>query len=636
MAQGPLASAYAGQAAQEEDTLGLPTYAQFKKYATFKTDAADFAVDMRALQRLLAECDYGLGAGGLGLGDLPILFASISKQSGALTFEGVLRLCRILRPRMAKVETCMAGTSDDARDPIKFRPSSAAAAVGAGRWAQRSAVARGGAAGSGGMGSGVSALDFQAVMDGGGENGAGPGSSRPMSGRPSLLDPSGAAGASASPRPGPAAGQRPLSAGPGRPASAGPGRPSLLDPSGTGNGLTSGMGMGGTHTGPAASGGPSTSGRSGGVPSGLGSLMALKDPPVLLREQLPPPPCAYPAIAARINGIQVQYRDGEMTRVALALRDLQRDWEAACSASALASTLRQGRGGGGGDAGGARGEIPLEGRIWLLLLHGCCLMLDGKARTARKSLQAAESLFNPNILGLEHPYHYCIHLCFGLLGYYEQQYEEAIEKFESARELADLVSRGSFDVTARRNAAACLNNKGVCHALLGNRADAVLSFRSAYALVRAAEGVPEGPEAVVALRNLSKALKQGFALNTTRLRPTSAPPMYAHVGSTAIPREHKLQAFLGAAITMRAPPPIASVPARCTKLTPEDIIARKKAKEAAKKAKAKAAANPKKGENKAKKPPPFVEMVNYPAATYGIANQKVEAAKKKGKKKAAG
>lgn len=31
------------------------------------------------------------------------------------------------------------------------------------------------------------------------------------------------------------------------------------------------------------------------------------------------------------------------------------------------------------------------------------------------------SLFNPNVLGLEHPYHYCIHLCFGLLGYYEQQ-----------------------------------------------------------------------------------------------------------------------------------------------------------------------------------------------------------------------
>ncbi len=42
MLEGPLASAYAGQAAQEEDTLGLPSYSQFKRYATFKTDVADF------------------------------------------------------------------------------------------------------------------------------------------------------------------------------------------------------------------------------------------------------------------------------------------------------------------------------------------------------------------------------------------------------------------------------------------------------------------------------------------------------------------------------------------------------------------------------------------------------------------
>lgn len=69
------------------------------------------------------------------------------------------------------------------------------------------------------------------------------------------------------------------------------------------------------------------------------------------------------------------------------------------------------------------------------------------------------------MLGLEHPYHYCIHMMFGLLNYYEQAYEAAVEKFEAARELADLVSRGSFDVTARRNAAACLNNIGVCNSV---------------------------------------------------------------------------------------------------------------------------------------------------------------------------
>lgn len=37
---------------------------------------------------------------------------------------------------------------------------------------------------------------------------------------------------------------------------------------------------------------------------------------------------------------------------------------------------------------------------------------------------------------------------------------------------------------------------------------------------------------------------QGFALNTAQLRPSSAPPMYAHVGSTAVPRDQKLCTFL--------------------------------------------------------------------------------------------
>lgn len=55
--------------------------------------------------------------------------------------------------------------------------------------------------------------------------------------------------------------------------------------------------------------------------------------------------------------------------------------------------------------------------------------------------------------------------------------------------------------------------------LIGRRADAVASFRAAYQLVRATEGVPEVPEAVVALRNLNKALKQ--------VRTRAVPPYYA-------------------------------------------------------------------------------------------------------------
>ncbi len=38
---------------------------------------------------------------------------------------------------------------------------------------------------------------------------------------------------------------------------------------------------------------------------GLGSLQSTRDPPVLLREKLPPPPCAFPTIAAQIQGVQV-------------------------------------------------------------------------------------------------------------------------------------------------------------------------------------------------------------------------------------------------------------------------------------------------------------------------------------------
>ncbi|KAG2432264.1 hypothetical protein HXX76_009182 [Chlamydomonas incerta] len=650
MSDSILASAFAGAAAQEEDSLGLPTYTQFKKYATFRTEIADFGIDLRQLTRLLAECHYGLGVGGLGLGDLPILFHATAKKAGALSYDGVLRLCRTLRPRLAKVEDMLAADSDNQRDPVKYRPSTAGPRLGGGGTGllhTSRTLRRGDTSGT--------PLDFASAMavggeplsaTGGGGGGGGSAGPSPMARgvsfrqHPGMLGREDSSVSVAPPGPGGVGvGLSPR----GRPASA-----SRL------SALARGGGGGGDD-----GAGPSTSGRGGGGGGGggfescgnagasLSTLMAMKDPPVLLREALPPPPCDFPAISARISGIQVLYRDGEMTRVALALRDLQRDWETACAAAALSRVIQRGgrsqpppaaNGSGGPDdgQGGTRGEIPLEGRIWLLLLHGCCLMLEGRHKNARRSLQAAESLFNPNVLGLEHPYHYCIHLCSGLLGYYEQQYEEAIEKFESARELADLVSRGSFDVTARRNAAACLNNKGVCHSLLGNRAAAVGEFRSAYALVRAATGVPEVPEAVVALRNLNKALKQGFALNTSRLRPTSAPPMYAHVGVTSIRKEDKLTTFLQNAITMRPPAPVAALPAWCEKVSADDIVARKKAKEAAKKAADKAkSADPKKAKPKAKKPPPFVAMENFPAPSYNLANVKMEAKKKGGKKKAA-
>lgn len=54
-------------------------------------------LDLRQLQRLLAQCGYGLCVGGLGLGDLPILFKQHADRraggSGALTYAGLLQVC---------------------------------------------------------------------------------------------------------------------------------------------------------------------------------------------------------------------------------------------------------------------------------------------------------------------------------------------------------------------------------------------------------------------------------------------------------------------------------------------------------------------------------------------------------------
>lgn len=42
MSDAHLLASYAGDAAQVEDTLGLPSYAQYKKYATFRIELTDF------------------------------------------------------------------------------------------------------------------------------------------------------------------------------------------------------------------------------------------------------------------------------------------------------------------------------------------------------------------------------------------------------------------------------------------------------------------------------------------------------------------------------------------------------------------------------------------------------------------
>ncbi len=51
-------------------------------------------MDLKQLTRLLSECNYGGCNGGVGLGDLPILFNATAKRMSAITFDGVLKICR--------------------------------------------------------------------------------------------------------------------------------------------------------------------------------------------------------------------------------------------------------------------------------------------------------------------------------------------------------------------------------------------------------------------------------------------------------------------------------------------------------------------------------------------------------------
>jgi hypothetical protein len=83
---------------------------------------------------------------------------------------------------------------------------------------------------------------------------------------------------------------------------------------------------------------------------------------------------------------------------------------------------------------------------------------------------------------------------------------------------------------------------------------------------------------------------------------------------------------------MRPPAPVPAPPPFMAKLTPEDIVARKKAKEAAKKAAAKSAGkDDKKGDmkKKAKKPVAFVPLTTFDAPAYNLANIKLDKPKKK-------
>jgi hypothetical protein len=53
--------------------------------------------------------------------------------------------------------------------------------------------------------------------------------------------------------------------------------------------------------------------------------------------------------------------------------------------------------------------------------------------------------------------------------FYRNQFEVAIDKFEAARDLSDLVARDKMDPLSLKNCACCLNNIGACCQMLGRR-----------------------------------------------------------------------------------------------------------------------------------------------------------------------
>ena len=203
------------------------------------------------------------------------------------------------------------------------------------------------------------------------------------------------------------------------------------------------------------------------------------------------------------------------------------------------------------------------------------------------------SKFNTQILGIEHPYYYAIFLCQGLVDYYDGRFEEALQKFENARDLSDQVARDKRDPTARKNSACCLNNMGACCQMLGRRAEAVASYRAAVQSLRNSVGLNTAA-AEGAMSNLSKAVRSSFALAPMRpstapsygLRPTrpAVQASGAQVGIVGLPvtvaaAGGRLQAFLRQAVTMTEATPLEALPTWATRSNGEEAAKKKAAKD---------------------------------------------------------
>ncbi|MEW5298059.1 MAG: hypothetical protein WDW36_001221 [Sanguina aurantia] len=479
---------------------GVPTYDDFRRHAIFSAERTDFCLDLTQLSRLVFECGLSM-AGGIGLGDMPLLFSSVSVQ-GLIDFTAACHIIQILHERCCRVQRRLL------RQQQQAKPDHNAAAARLPAQPQQK-------------------LDSIACILVSSEADA----SKWAKLRKTVL--------------------------PGKTS------PAKMLPA-AGAGLPS-SGSAPTH-----------------ALQGLSAIFARLDPPALLPETLPLPACPSPAIAARLSGMREMYAGGETSRVQFALRETLGEWEALVAEAGAGGPAKAKRAGaavaaaavpaavpGGGTGSPAKmtpsaagppsaSNLPLEAQVWLLLMHGCCVLRENKPSMARRSLAAAESLCDPDPLGRAHPLHSSLRQSRGQLLYHEGSYQAAADEFTAAHELADLAFRRNADTLSGRVSAACLNNRGVCMQLLGRRSEACSSFRTAYACLKSSAHSPDGPDAAAVLKNLGNSLKYGFAadpqrsyssMGSHRSMATSRPSTSdTHADASANANAHAASAYERAAI----------------------------------------------------------------------------------------
>lgn len=173
------------------------------------------------------------------------------------------------------------------------------------------------------------------------------------------------------------------------------------------------------------------------------SVMAAREPPVLLREILPlPVTCDSAAIRKRLVGVAAMISQGEARGAGSVLREVVRDWEAAVGEKALKDVMRRAKGKGGvvdeaAIAAAGHAEIPAEGAAWVLATAAGAASAEARHGAAvALAAGAVESLQEGVEAG--HAYHHVLPLCMGCMQYNAGQYRAAAASFRAAYDAAEV------------------------------------------------------------------------------------------------------------------------------------------------------------------------------------------------------